>query len=166
MAPPPFVMWMDGVEFGHVGIYSIIDEFIYPIPVGTHTKQWMLAPPARCPDDTLRHRRNTLTRTNQCPRSCSRDAASRCVRASSSRATTTTTRRMDTERERQNENVYIHLFIAGGRSRVARVEQRRGGMPNARAEEGRGSRATCIYPCETPSLVPRRVFRRRANDEE
>ena len=40
-SPPPFVMWMDGVEFGHVGIYSIIDEFIYPIPVGTHTKQWM-----------------------------------------------------------------------------------------------------------------------------
>ena len=62
--------------------------------------------------------------------------------------------------------IFIYSWMAGGRSRVARVEQRRGEMPNARAEEGRGSRATCIYPCETPSLVPRRVFRRRVIDEE
>jgi hypothetical protein len=40
---------MDGEEFGHVGIYSIIDEFIYPVPVGTHTKQWMIAPPPDAP---------------------------------------------------------------------------------------------------------------------
>ena len=41
MYPPPLFVggvdaanegWLDGVEFGHVGIYSIIDEFIYPIP--------------------------------------------------------------------------------------------------------------------------------------
>ena len=35
VAPPLCEMWMDGEEFGHVGIYSIIDEFIYPVPVGT-----------------------------------------------------------------------------------------------------------------------------------
>lgn len=122
---------MDGEEFGHVGIYSIIDEFIYPIPVGTvHTpnsgrrRPRPSAPTAHC--DTVETHSLAPMSTIVQPR---------CGVKVRARLPLLRRRRddgwKDAERKRRNENVYIYLWMAGGRSRVARVEQRRGGMPNA-----------------------------------